>query len=146
VDLVLDRNAVRQFLGAAVAEETRPVIVTIPIRLYRTGHDLRLVVNNGPMSDEAGAPDRALTRLIARGRRWYEQLTSGERTSLRDIAEAEKLDERYVSRVLYGALLAPDIIEKTLQGHQPVRFTVKSLKRLPPIDWEEQRRLYGMLR
>ena len=84
--------------------------------------------------------------MIGRGRRWYEQLTTGERTSLRQIAEAEKLDERYVARVLYGALLAPDIIEKILQGRQPVRFTVKSLKRLPPLDWEEQRRLYGMPR
>jgi hypothetical protein len=104
------------------------------------------VVNNRPVTDEAGVPDKALTRLFARGRRWYEQLTSGERSSLRDIAEAEKVDARYVSRVLYGALLAPDIIKKTLQGCQPVRFTVKSLKRMPPLDWDEQRRLYGMPR
>lgn len=100
---------------------------------YRSAHEREFL--NSP-----------LIRLFARGRLWYEQLTSGERSSLRDIAEAEKLDERYVSRVLYGALLAPDIIEKTLQGRQPVRFTVKSLKRLPPLDWDEQRRLCGMPR
>jgi hypothetical protein len=28
----------------------------------------------------------------------------------------------------------------------PIRFTVKSLKRLPPLDWDEQRRLYGLPR
>lgn len=32
--------------------------------------------------------------MIARGRRWYEQLTSGEMPTLRAIAKAENLDER----------------------------------------------------
>lgn len=103
-------------------------------------------MNNGPTGNEAGVVDKALVKLIARGRRWHEQLTTGQRSSLREIAQAEKLDERYVSRILYGSLLAPDIIEKVLQGQQPVAFTVKSLKRLPPLDWDEQRRLYGMAR
>lgn len=146
VDLILDRNAARQFLGASAEDETRTVTLSIPVRLYRTGHDLRLVINNGPGADEAGVTDKALIRLIARGRRWYEQLTSGELSSVRDIAKAEELDERYVARILYSALLAPDIIEKTLQGRQPIRFTVKSLKRLPSLDWDEQRRAYGMSR
>ena len=51
-----------------------------------------------------------------------------------------------MARILYGSLLAPDIIEKVVQGRQPVGFTVKSLKRLPPLDWDGQRRLYGMPR
>ncbi|MEP7044855.1 MAG: hypothetical protein ABI843_17460 [Dokdonella sp.] len=150
IDLVMDRSAVRQFLGAqesTEAEEQGPgVTLSIPVRLYRTGHDLRLVINSGPMADEAGTADKALIRLIARGRRWYEQLTSGDRLSVREIAKEENLDERYVARILYSALLAPDIVEKVIQGRQPIRSTVKSLKRSPPLDWEEQRRLHGMPR
>ena len=87
-----------------------------------------------------------MLKLIARGRRWYEQLTTGERSSLREIAQSGKLDERYVARILCRSLLAPDIIEKVTQGHQPAGFTVKSLTRFPPLDWDEQRRLYGMPR
>ena len=78
------------------------------------------------------------------GRRWYEQLTTGQRSLLREIARAEKLDERYVARILYGSLLAPDIIEKVAQGRHPVGFTVRSVKRFPPLDWDGQRHLYGM--
>lgn len=146
IELTLDRQAVRQALGIPPDERATTFTLRIQVRLYRTGHDLRLVVNNGPTGNEAGVVDKALVKLIARGRRWYEQLTTGQRSSLREIAQAEKLDERYVSRILYGSLLAPDIIEKVLQGRQPVAFTVKSLKRLPPLDWDEQRRLYGMPR
>ncbi len=143
VDLLLDRNAVREFLGGARdGDESRIVTLSMPVRLHRTAHDIRLVVNNDNGPNEAGEPDRALIRLIARGRRWYEQLTAGEMRSLRDIAQAEKLDERYVARILYSSLLAPDIIEMVVQGRQPARFTVKTLKRLPPLDWDEQRRAY----
>jgi hypothetical protein len=147
VDLVLDQQAVRQWLGESESTEApSPVTLTIPVRLYRTGHDLRLVVNNGPEANEAGSCDNALIKLIARGRRWYEQLTSGEISSIREIAKAEGLDERYVARILYSALLAPDIIEKVVQGRQPVQFTLKSLKRSPPLNWDEQRRQFGMPR
>ena len=146
IDLTLDRQAVRQALDMLPDEGATTFTLHIRARLYRTGHDLRLIINNGPTGNEAGVVDKALVKLIARGRRWYEQLTTGQRSSLREIAQAEKLDERYVSRILYGSLLASDIIEKILQGRQPVNFTVKSLKRLPPLDWDEQRRLYGMPR
>ena len=147
VDLVMDPQAVRQWLGDFEALEAPITItLTVPVRLYRTGHDLRLVVNNGLGTQETGIVDRALIKLISRGRRWYEQLTSGEMPSVRAIAKAEDLDERYVARVLYSALLAPDIIEKVVQGRQPIQFTLKSLKRLPPLEWDEQRLLYGMPR
>lgn len=147
IDLQLERNSVRELLGLKANEEqTHMFDLSIPVRLYRTGHDLRLALNSGPVVDEAGQADKALIRLIARGRRWYEQLTSGEMLSLRAIAKAEHLDERYVARILQSSLLAPDIVEKVVHGRQPVRFTVKSLKRLPPLEWDEQRQLYGMPR
>lgn len=146
IGLSLNRQAVRQALEMPPDEEATTFTLHIRALLYRTGHDLRLVVNNGPTGNEAGVVDKASLKLIARGRRWYEQLTTGQRSSLREIAQAEKLDERYVSRILYDSLLAPDIIEKVLRGQQPVGFTVKSLKRLPPLEWDEQRRLYGMPR
>ncbi len=143
VDLVLDRNAMREFVGGTKeGDEPRMVTLSIPVRFHRTGHDIRLVINNDNAPNEAGQPDRALIRLIARGRRWYEQLTTGEMRSLRDIARAEGLDERYVARILYSSLLAPDMIERAVQGRQPVRFSVKALKRLPSLDWAEQRRAY----
>ncbi|GAA0709659.1 hypothetical protein GCM10009105_10240 [Dokdonella soli] len=59
---------------------------------------------------------------------------AGRSASVREIAKAENLDERYVARILYSSLLAPDIVEKIVQGRQPVRFTVKSLKWSPPLD------------
>jgi site-specific DNA recombinase len=152
VDMIVNRAALRDGLtkerrSASDVNDAASVdtfTLTIPIGLYRTGHDLRLVINSGAKENEAGKRDVALIRLVARGRRWYEQLTSGDMPSLRAIANAEGLAERYVARVLAGSLLAPDLIDKIVQGWQPVHFTVESLRRSPPLEWDEQRRRFGV--
>lgn len=61
IDVKLDRTALRQLLRAKPddAEDDQPRLVelSIPVRLYRTGHELRLVINNGGRADEAGTLD-----------------------------------------------------------------------------------------
>jgi hypothetical protein len=152
IDLELSRERLNVLLlGTArtgsLEDDDRPDIIKLelPIRLHRTGHDLRLIINNGPAADESGKQDPALMKWLARGRRWYQQLTSGEIPSLRAIAASEGITERFISRVIAGSLLAPDIVERVVQGRQPITFTVKSIKLRPPTNWEEQRRAFGMM-
>jgi hypothetical protein len=147
IDLVVDAHRLRHELfgvGDAHSDIASTFALPIPVALHRTGHDLRLVVNNGPAAGEAGRQDIALLKLIARGQHWYKQLTTGERSSLQSIADAEGLSERHVSRIISGSLLAPDIIEKIVQGRHPIRFTIRSLKLRPPVLWDEQRRVFDM--
>lgn len=151
VDVLVSREAARSALGVGResqgdAELDDTLVLPIAARVYKTGHDLRLV-----FTDEAGVTvtakrDLKLIRFIARGRRWYEELKTGRAPSIMAIARREKLDDSYVARVLYGALLAPDIVERILQGTQPVSFTIEALKTLPPWDWKEQRRRFGFAR
>lgn len=49
----------------------------------------------------------------------------------------------YVSRVLHGSLLAPDLIEKILKGTQPMALTVEALRSPPTLVWDEQRCRFG---
>ena len=50
-----------------------------------------------------------------------------------------------VTRFLPFAFLAPDIVEKILDGRQPIELNVERLKKVGPIpaDWNAQRRLLG---
>ena len=153
IDVVLNRTSLRVTLEATspspsddhdATNAPSEIVLSVPSRLYKTGHELRLVLDN-----ETGAPvstkrDAKLIRLIARGRRWYEELTSGRAPSLRSIAKREGLPDAYVSRVLNGSLLAPDIIEHILKGTQPVTLTVEALRTSPPIEWTEQRTRFGI--
>jgi hypothetical protein len=140
-------SQLRQALGIdeveASDEELSLIVLVHPIRLRRTAHELRLVVNSGGAEDEAARPNSSLIRFLAKGRRWYRQLTSGEMPSIKAIATSENVTERYVARVLRGSLLAPDLIERILAGRQPVTLTVRQLLDPPPIDWAEQPKHFG---
>lgn len=144
----IDRPALRSQLHCAdekpieTEDAPEPIVLAIASHLYRTGHDLRMVIADEGTT-QSGKRDVKLLRLIARGRRWYEQLTSGEMPSLRAIARAEGLRDTYAARIFAGSLLAPDIVESVLVGRQPVTFTVDSLRTPPPLDWAEQRRAFG---
>jgi DNA invertase Pin-like site-specific DNA recombinase len=148
IEVVIDRHALRRAAGlvADAPSSTDPdeaLVLTIAARVHRTGHDLRLV-----FTDDAGITvprerDTKLISFLARGRRWYEELTAGRVPSIAALARREKLSKSYVARGLYGALLAPDIVERVLEGTQPVSFTVELLKASPPLEWTEQRRAFG---
>jgi DNA invertase Pin-like site-specific DNA recombinase len=148
VETEINRRVLRVLLlgdaeGSAESEEPNvPIVLATPARLYRTGHDLRMVIAEEGITP-SGKRDLKLLRLIARGQRWYEQLTTGEVPSLSAIARAEGLSDGYAGRIFAGALLAPDIIESVLAGQQPITFTADSLRTPPPLAWTEQRRKFG---
>ena len=91
----------------------------------------------------AAQHDARLIKAIARSFVWYERLVSGEVDSLRVIAKALQVNERYVGRVLRFAFLAPDIVSAILEGRQSPQLGVEKLRFGPPLLWAEQRQLFG---
>ena len=57
-----------------------------------------------------------LVKALARAWRWQRMLDEGQFASVRELAEAERIGLSYISRVLRLTLLAPDIIERILDG------------------------------
>jgi len=104
--------------------------------VMRSGGEVRLITL--PSSETTRACP-ALVKAVVRARDWYERLVSGELTGRTTIARSEKLDERYVSRILECAYLAPDIIERILDGQHPPGLSLIGLLRHMPLDWQEQR-------
>ena len=143
----LSRPRVREALGLAGHDGDErldePIELQMPMGLHHTAHALRLVVPSGGSTDEVAKHNPSLIRFVARGRRWYRQITSGEMPSITAIANAENVTERYVARVLKGSLLAPDLVQRILEGRQPVTLTVRQLRDGSPSDWIEQQRFFG---
>jgi DNA-directed RNA polymerase specialized sigma24 family protein len=118
--------------------------VSISVRLTRCGAGIRLIVPAGESGGERRArPNVALIKAVARAHVWYEQLLSGEATSLRAIAREHGVMPRYVRRILRCAFLAPDLVEAILQGRQPPELTLARLCNTLPLDWAEQRKEFG---
>ena len=114
------------------------VAVFLPMAWRRRGG--RKVIVAPPGCDDWAPPpkiDPALVKALARAHRWRRILESGEYGTLAELADAERISRSYVSRVLRLTLLAPDIVERILDGRPTV--SLPQLLRPFPVQWERQR-------
>lgn len=119
--------------------------IEVPLLLKRCGMAVRLIVQ-APSQVQIRGPDPKLAALVAKAHDWFARLTSGRSDSVLGIARAEQVTSSYVTRVIYLAFLAPDIIERIIQGNHPSELNADRLIRMTPLPmaWEEQRMLLGM--
>jgi len=115
------------------------VMIELEAHALRCGKQVRLVV--GEVETQYGSLDPQLVQLIADGRRWFEDLRTGRRATIAEIAAREHEQVSHVSRTIGLAFLSPEIVEMILLGNQPITLTPERLKpRRPlPLDWDEQR-------
>jgi hypothetical protein len=115
------------------------VVVRIPMRFQRRGGRKRIVAPDGSeiVPSSKPQPDRTLVKALARAWRWQRMLESSEYGTLAELADAEGIRRSYVCRVLRLTLLAPDIVERILDG-RPTAGLARFLKPFP-FEWERQR-------
>jgi hypothetical protein len=94
---------------------------------------MHIVASYGP--DLKPQPDGTLVKALARAWRWQRMLESSEYGSLGELAYAERINRSYVSRVLRLMLLAPEIVERILDG----RGAPGLPQLLKPFPWEKQK-------
>jgi site-specific DNA recombinase len=116
--------------------------LSIQARLKRCGHSMRLLVG-GPEKSHQQRKDQKLINGIAKSHEWLNLLTTGKVKSMQEIAQKEGVSSSYVTRSIYRAFLAPDIIRAIMNGTQPAHLTTDFIKRHSPLplDWNEQRKL-----
>jgi hypothetical protein len=82
-----------------------------------------------------------MVKALARAHRWKRLMESGRFASVTELAEAEKINQSYLCRVLRLTLLAPDIVEAILDGRQPASLQLDALLKPFPTEWMAQREL-----
>ncbi|WP_343548972.1 site-specific recombinase resolvase [Ralstonia sp.] len=84
--------------------------------------------------------DATLVRALAKGFYWRHLVDTGVMRSGAAIARAEGAHPAAVNELIRLTLLAPDIIERLLAGHQPRGLTLWWFQHNPlPSDWVAQR-------
>ena len=143
VSMEIDYAAFRHALDPSLhATGHRNYTLTVPATLKRLGAELKFIID-----DDAAAlprqPDPSLVKAILQARRWWQLWLNGQGKSLKEISKSEGVNDRYISRLLPLAFLAPDITSMILDGRQPHDLTAERLikhTKLPP-DWTAQRRM-----
>ena len=117
--------------------QVRTVKFSVQASLNRCGGETRLLLPPDAAQNAALAP--SLVRAVARAHDWVDRIIRGEISNQRAISTETGLDERYISKMIPLAFLAPDITEALLTGKQDPTLTVNDLVDGCVSDWQTQR-------
>lgn len=113
----------------------------VPFTIRKHGGRKHVITPNGELTAiEKTRVDSTLVKALARAFRWKRMLESGDFTTVKELAEHEKLGFSYMTRVLRLSLLAPDIVEAILEGRHGPQVTLGRLMESFPVEWEGQKR------
>jgi site-specific DNA recombinase len=135
-------DAAATALPSASDDETQ--IVSVPIRLRRTGREITmLIAGTNPFA--TAKPDARLVKLLIKARRFNAALVGRDDEPFAALAKRQGVSPSYFTRLVRLSYLAPDITEAILDGRQPPDLTADKLlahSRLP-LSWPEQRTVLG---
>ena len=122
----------------ALSPDGTMITIFVPMAWRRRGGRKVIMAPSG-CDDWASPPriDNSLIKALSRAHRWQRMLESGEYGTLAELADAERISRSYVCRVLRLTLLAPEIVERILDGRQAPQLA--QLMQPFPVEWERQR-------
>ena len=124
--------------------ENGNIEVTIPVRLKFDGHKT-VLVRPDDATEELDPDDMTvLQKALVQGFKYRDALENGEVATVSELSRRENQDRAFMFRSLSMVNLAPDIVEAILDGSEPAKLTMATLRRGIPDDWNEQRRVFGV--
>ena len=126
-----------------LSQDGRTLAVRIPISFRQQGGRKQVLTPDhaAPWKPPARV-DNTLVKAVIRAHRWRDMLESGRYSSVRDLAEAEKINESYLSRVLRLTLLSPKITEAILAGRHRETLELADFLKPFPIEWDQQEQVF----
>jgi hypothetical protein len=116
-----------------------PSTVTVHVPLTFTVRGGRkTIIGEVPYAAPRTRFDDSITKALARAHRWRTLIEDGSYASITELAQDKGVNDSYACRLLRLTLLAPDIVESILD-RRGMRFTLETLMRPLPFEWDDQR-------
>jgi site-specific DNA recombinase len=119
----------------------QPIVLTLEMELKRCGGEMRLIIPGRAATGQQRHPVPSLIKAVSRASDWVRRMEAGEFKHQRALAEATKLEPRYINAILRVAFLAPEIVEAVIDGRQTPDLTLGSLTGMLPMSWQQQKKL-----
>nr|WP_311528653.1 hypothetical protein [uncultured Ralstonia sp.] len=122
-------------------------VTYVPLVIKRRQHSKMLVPPPGNTSARVKSSfDLPLIRTLGKAYYWQRLLDTGAVANATELARQLRLEPGWVAEVLRLTRLAPDIVQAILDGRQPRHLNLHAVRGRQaevPVDWHEQRVLFG---
>lgn len=118
------------------AKET--IRVMIPLVSRRRNGRARVLPPEDVAARQARAQDPHILKALGRAWAWRRKLEGGEMATLGDIAKAERVTDRFVSRTMRLAYLSPEVLDRLVVMRQPMAVSWNDLVRASYSSWAAQ--------
>jgi hypothetical protein len=112
--------------------------VVIPLTIRKKNGRPKILPPADHTPTEARVQDAHVLRAIARAWNWRRRLERSEAATIADIAKAERVTDRFVSRMMRLAYLSPDVLEKLLIHRIPPALSLNDLMAIAELPWAKQ--------
>ena len=128
-------------------DDAQPILIAIPFDRAPTRRAREIIIPASPTRIDT-RPIRSetratLVRSIALGRRWLNEIVTGNATGPEAIAARERCTPRHVTKLMSLAFLAPDLVQAAIDGRLPRGVGVSRLTDAP-IEWSRQWDVLGL--
>jgi hypothetical protein len=112
--------------------------VVIPLTIRRRNGRPRVLPPENSGDQQCRSQDPHILKALGRAWTWRRKLDSGEMATVGDIAKAEKVTDRFVSRTMRLAYLSPEVLERLLVRQEPPAISVAELIDVTYLPWDTQ--------
>jgi hypothetical protein len=124
--------------GGRLMPEPETLRVHIPLELRRRDGRPRILPPKHVEAAMNRGQDPHLLRAIGRAWGWRQRLERGYAVTLADLAAEVGLSDRYVSRLLRLAWLAPDVLKRLVVHREPSTISIYDLCFVASLQLEDQ--------
>ena len=117
---------------------TDTIRVVIPLTIRKRNGRPKILPPDDVDARNGRAQDPHVLRAIARAWSWRRQLETGAASTIQDIANAEKVSDRFVSRMMRLAYLSPEVLDHLVIRRVPPALSLNDLMAVAELPWAEQ--------
>lgn len=114
------------------------ISVFIPLAPKRRNGRPRILPPEPSTQFQTRTQDPHILRSLGRAWGWRRKLEGGMASTIQEIADAEKISDRFVSRTMRLAYLSPAVIDRLLFKADVPSISVKDLVIASYLPWAEQ--------
>jgi len=110
----------------------------IPLAIRRRNGRPRILPPEDVAARQARTQEPHILKALGRAWAWRRKLERGEATTVHDIAKAEKVTDRFVSRTMRLAYLSQEVLERLVVRREPPGTSVAELIDATYLTWAQQ--------